>query len=268
MIPKIIYFIYLYDKNSVMPLNINHYLCIKSQAIVNRPHKIIILTNNPEEFHQFPWMRRLMAELDTILEVVPVDRITEYKGNKIVNPTQESDILRFNTLIENGGMYLDLDVLAINPIPSSWWESNRTIQAIEPDRRGVCGLGSAVIMAPMGSEFLKEVLVPYQRYDYEIKKGLYELPIFRPYRLGLRKKILVNMAPSKHFYPVYYFYDECQKLFFLDAKDELIDDEVYQMHLWENRNKGLMKYLEEDYFMKSNATYAQLGKEILLAKYE
>lgn len=273
MIPRVFYFIYLYSKDSPMNLNINHYICIKSHLVNNEGTTATILTNDVERFYEFPWMSKLVNEFPTRIYLETVERLTDWKGQKIVSPMQESDILRFSTLLERGGVYCDMDMLSVRAIPENFWNSEKCIQAYEPYRNFYAprGLGSAFIMAPEPknniseegeyNNWLEVILHGYKYYNTEIKKGLYELPIFRPYRLSKLFGHLVNVVNYNKFFPMYFYYDEVENFFLLDKFN--VPGDCYEIHLWENRTKGLMKYLSENYFNESNTTYARLGRKYL-----
>lgn len=262
MIPRQCFFIYLHDDRNEMPLNINHYLCVKSQIVVNKV-KAIILTNEPDSLYKFPWMIKLLNEFDEQIEIRYQSRVTNYKGNTLVNPTQESDLIRLQTLYNEGGLYCDLDVMAVSPLPQELFDSPIAIQAPEPSKLPEHGLGSAVMMAPAKSSWIGRLLSQYDEYDKNIKLGLYEQIIYKPYRLSKRYPTEVGLLDSILFYPYFYYYEDCEKLFFLDRLKGLESKESFMLHLWENRNKNVMKYLSEKYFKESNATYAQLGRRFL-----
>lgn len=267
MIPKVFYFIYLYDENNVMQLNINHYICIKSHLVNNIGSKAVILTNNPEKFYEFPWMSKLVCDCVGKIDIVYVERLMKWNEQDIISPMQESDILRFQTLRNNGGVYCDMDMLSIRALPASYWESNISIQGIEPYSRFLAprGLGSAFIMVPttsVGKGWMELILEGYKKYNYEIKKGLYELPIFRPYRLSLLRPDLVNVKDYHEFFPIYFYYEDIAQ-FFLHCDFKEFSAITYEVHLWENRTKGLMKYFDTQYFDEANTYYAKLGKRIL-----
>lgn len=269
MISKTFHYVYIYNEATPMPLDINHYICIASQIIVNKPLKVVIHTNNYEQFFEFPWMSKLMSDFGNIIQIDCIDRVTNYQGNKITSPIQESDIYRFSLLRDWGGCYADMDVLAVSPIPKEMWESNKCIQGLEPWENKFLApraLGSAFIMSPKKEKpsdihWMDVVLKPYENYDKEIKKGRFELPIFNPYRQALKNPELVDIKQPEVFFPLYFYYEDCARLFLNDWFAQ-VSENTLQIHLWENRTRGLIKYCNTEYFKTSNATYAQLVRRL------
>lgn len=268
MIPKTFNFIYLYDEKNVMSLNINHYICVKSHLLNNVGSKAKIITNNPEKFYEFPWMSKLVCDCVGRIEIEYHERLTNWNGMSIVSPMQESDILRFETLMYQGGVYCDLDMLSVKALPASYWESETSIQGIEPYSKFLSprALGSAFIMVPykegVVNKWMELILNPYRFYDSEIKKGLYELPIFRPYRLSKLYPELVTVKDWFEFFPMYFYYEDVAN-FFLHEDYKEFSQMTYEVHLWENKTKGLIKYFDEQYFKEGKTYYAKLGCKVL-----
>lgn len=99
-----------------------------------------------------------------------------------------ADIVRLEKLIEHGGVYMDADVELIRPFESIICkkDENRLIMGYMYD----CALGTAVLYAPPGHTYLKEILASY-RY---IKPDIYPVnnTIFTAYFINHAENFLLN----------------------------------------------------------------------------
>lgn len=114
MIPLLLHFIWIQNRS----FGRVEYLCIKS-VLKNTPYDVILHTNlKPGEAGIFcPYnisSNRFSIDFQNY--------VCEYKGIQI-RPATLSDILRIRILQEQGGIYSDLDILWLNPIPKEFMKN-------------------------------------------------------------------------------------------------------------------------------------------------
>ena len=148
MIPKIIHFVYVGGR----PFSFIHFLAVYTAWKVNRPETIFL--HHTEE-PQGKWWR-LARPLLTLNRVPPV---TEVYGNTVLYPAHKADVIRLQMLRRHGGIYLDLDVVSINPFDPLL--DKDFVMGIEPGT----GLCNAVILAQKGAGFLEEWQQKYRSFD-------------------------------------------------------------------------------------------------------
>ncbi len=86
------------------------------------------------------------------LTCVQVEPPREIFGNPLSHIAHMADVLRLHTLLEHGGIYLDIDVLSLRPFTPLLDEDT-----VLGEESGV-GLCNAVILAKPGAPFLQEWL--------------------------------------------------------------------------------------------------------------
>lgn len=151
MIPKIIHFVYVGGR----PFSFIHFLAIYTAWKVNRPETIYL--HHTEE-PQGEWWR-LARPLVTLNRVPPVEEIY---GNPVQYPAHKADVIRMQMLRHYGGIYLDLDVVSINPFEPLL--DKQFVMGIEPGT----GLCNAVILAQKDASFLEQWQKEYRSFDAKL----------------------------------------------------------------------------------------------------
>lgn len=148
MIPNIMHFIYVGGR----PFSFIHYLAVYTAWKVNCPDVLYFHhTEEPEGI----WWQKARALL-TLNRVAPV---TEVFGNPVKYPAHQADVIRLEMLQRFGGIYLDLDVVCLNPFKPLL--DNSFVMGIEPGT----GLCNAVILARSDSRFLSDWRELYRSFD-------------------------------------------------------------------------------------------------------
>ncbi len=148
MIPKIIHFINIGSR----PFSFIHFLAIYTAWKVN-PSATIYMHMTDEPLGE--WWQKAKP----LCTINNVDRIESVFGNPISNPAHMADVIRLNMLEKFGGIYLDLDVVCINPFDALL--ENDFVMGVEPDS----GLCNAVILADQNSAFLNRWKDNYRNFD-------------------------------------------------------------------------------------------------------
>ena len=150
-IPNIVHFIYGL-KGPDEPLYYFHYLAVLSAILVNQPDTVY--------FHyQYRPVGPWWEEIERL--VVPVKQTARDRiGTQLLTHyAHKSDVMRLEILLEQGGVYLDIDTLCLKP----WREllNNAFVIGEEMENGDFRGLGNAVMFSKPGSEFAKAWLAIY-----------------------------------------------------------------------------------------------------------
>lgn len=183
-IPNIIHFIYLGGR----PFSFIHFLAIYTAWKINQPDTIYF------HYTELPfgkWWNKAQSFL-TLNKVEPVHEIY---GHPIKYLAHMADVIRLEQLAKHGGIYLDLDVICINPLAPLM--HNETVMGMEAGT----GLCNAVIMAKPGSRFIREWQDNYVNFD--AKQWNYHSVIF-PWVLAQQQPDNIFVADQyAFFYPTH-----------------------------------------------------------------
>src|ERR1700675_991546 len=110
------------------PMHLVHYLCLESCRRVNSPHTICF--HYRHEPHG-PWWDRIKAHLtlrrvankSLIPDVARYDATDEGRVIRDSGWTyaHEADFLRLSILLDEGGVYADMDTLFVSPLAAHWF---------------------------------------------------------------------------------------------------------------------------------------------------
>lgn len=189
MIPNNIHFVFGLDKNfggEGFVFSFVHFLAVITAYEVNNPEIIY--------FHYAyeptgPWWEKARPYL-TLSKIDPPQEIF---GNPIQHVAHKADVVRIKKLIELGGIYLDMDVVCINPFKPLL--KHECVLGREP----TTGLCNAVILAKKDADFLKIWYESYHNFDGSI--WAYH-SVKLPHLLAQKHPDLIDVQSSyKFFYP-------------------------------------------------------------------
>jgi hypothetical protein len=226
------------------PFNLFRYLTIKSAYEVNKPDNIFF-------YYQYEPYGDLWDAVQEYITPVRIEAPTEIFGNPIKKYALKTDVIRLQILIEEGGIYLDSDVLCVKPL---------TPFLNLPGSEGGCVIGregmfdhkltNAILLAEKDSEFCKIWLSGFQDFDGVWGKH----GVMLPYHLSKQYPELVTVADHKKFtWPLYHtaamkwFYrgegwtpNADQGNMICDIGGPLLSndslEDSYCIHLWANHN--------------------------------
>lgn len=153
MIPKIIHFVFgLREDFGGKPFSFIHFLAVYTAWKVNRPDRIL--------FHYaFEPAGEWWEKARPFLTLNKIEVPTEIFDNPVVHYAHRADIVRLEMLKTHGGIYLDLDVLCINPFDALL--RHNFVMGIQQNT----GLCNAVILAKPNAPFLTMWLEEYKNFD-------------------------------------------------------------------------------------------------------
>jgi hypothetical protein len=149
-IPAIFHFIYVGGR----PFSFIHYLAVLTAWKVNRPDHIFF--HHTEEPTGIWW-----EKARPMLTLHRVEPVNEIYGNPIKYPAHMADVIRMQMLKRYGGVYLDLDIICINPLQPLM--DREFVMGMEPGT----GLCNAVILARPEAEFLTRWQSHYRDFNGE-----------------------------------------------------------------------------------------------------
>jgi hypothetical protein len=158
-IPNIVHFIYGL-KGPGEPLFYFHYLAVLSAIRVNRPDAVYFHYQYPPEGQWWDEIQQLVVPVQrNARESIGTQRLSHY--------AHRCDVMRLEILLEQGGVYLDIDTLCIQP-----WrdllDHSFVIGEELPYGRPVASLCNAVMLSEIGAGFVKAWL---EHYPSSFKEG-------------------------------------------------------------------------------------------------
>jgi hypothetical protein len=275
-IPKHFHFIFGL-KPQKEEFHIAYYLCLKSCLAVNKPDRISFY------YHYQPygeWWDRIEPELELIrvdLEEFIVDNpdyLRHQEGQFIyasnLNYAHQADFIRLRILIEQGGVYADMDTLFVHPLPTELFHNDFVIgtEGDIADKNGVMqrSLCNAFMLSRPAAIFPTQWL----ENMYKVFNGSWrQHSCIEASKLAKQFPDALTILPKKHFY----HHDFSPKgIFTLFEGLDTDFDGVYSMHLWNhlwwestridfsNFHHGL---LTENYIQNKNTTFAVAARRFL-----
>ena len=223
-----------------------HYLAVKSAFVVNRPEQLnIFYANAPggkwwERAQQFAKIRRIKLRTHVF------DRPLHHFAHR-------ADVFRVKFLMENGGIYLDMDTLCLRPFtPLLKYECVMGHQ----NPGGFC---NAAILAAPGSLFMKRWWNEYHwfrstghdEYWDEHSTGV----PFRLSQLPALKDSIRRLRRTAFFYP---HPTEIDVLF--EKEDISGFKDSYSVHLWETISAPILFQMTPESIREGKSAYCQLAR--------
>ena len=226
--------------------NIIRYLNVKSAYDVNKPDNIFYYYKHEP---QGEWWDRALKYITPI----KIEPPTEIFGNPVNHFAHQADVIRLQVLIEEGGIYLDSDVLcnkSFGPLLDIEGEKGDFIMSKEGD--GLHKLSNAIMLSKKGAEFPKTWLGRYTNFNDDV---WVEHSIELPYTLAEEFPNEITILGHKTFaWPLYH--SEHLRWFFrngvdyakCDYSDGIVSelggtlttdetfDESYALHLWTGKS--------------------------------
>jgi len=259
-------------KEQTEAFHIAWYLCLRSCIDVNQPDRIsLYYLNEPYG----PWWEKIKPEL----ELVKIDELNtgldesryrqHYEGRFIqaagLEYAHHADIIRLQVLLENGGVYADIDTLFVKPYPDSFYLSQCVLgrETITLEVETLC---NAVIFAQANSEFVQRWLDGIlDEFDGSWNQHSCAFAA----RLSSKYSELVEVAPKQNFY--HFAYTE-QGIADLLGRSVQIPSDLYSIHLWshlwwsEERNdfaKFHAGMLTENFIRNVDTSYNLIARRFL-----
>lgn len=246
MIPKVIHYIFgLREDFCGKPFTDFHYMNIVTAWKLNPSYKIKVYYYYKPPGWQF-------EALSTFCEAIKLDSVPNTINGKPVKWGEHAcGYLRVSKLLEEGGIYLDTDVVCIKPFDDLL--DTNCIMGLEYSGKLTWGLCDATILAEKGSEFMRLWKHSYDTHYYSESWNTDAVVV--PFELAVKYPKTIRMAPPDFFFKYPWDNDGFTMIYKAIAPV----DYAYTLHLYESRPghyRELCKYTVESVpNMKSTLAY-------------
>jgi hypothetical protein len=199
-ISSVVHFILIAGEHEEAELEFYQYLAVKAALLRLQPEAIKIHTYALNENNV--WWQRIKHRVDLVThEPQRYLRTSDGRSHKL-RLAHQTDVLRLETLHEEGGVYLDTDVYALRSF-SSLLQSPRDV-LMGHEGGGRSGLGNAVIVARPGSNFISRWLEKYHESFDNRPKMWNHHSIMVPVELAEQfPEDICKLSPSTFFWPTW-----------------------------------------------------------------
>lgn len=193
MIPRVLHYCHGFaDQGNDRPWALMNYVCVMSAIKHIRPEQVIF------HYQNVPtgvWWE--LTRPHVTLNRVEAPR--EIFGNPLLHPAHRSDVLRLRTLLQEGGIYLDSDVLAHRAFDELL--HNQVVMGIEEQAGLPVGLNNGVILAAKGAEFLRMWHESYRSFRSKGYDAFWsEHSVFKPAELAKHHPDMITVLPKNAFH--------------------------------------------------------------------
>lgn len=197
-IPRVVHFILLAEHGKEAELEFYQYLAIKAALIRIQPDDVKVHTYALNKKNAW-W--HLLDQRATLVVHKPRETLTTADGHiHNLRLPHQTDILRLEILDQEGGIYLDTDVYALQRFDELLYSPKDILMGHEGGSRS--GLGNAVIIARPGSAFIKRWLAEYERsFDNRPKMWNHHSVIVPAQLAADYPDEICKLSPSAFFWP-------------------------------------------------------------------
>lgn len=264
-IPNVFHFIFGL-REQTEPFHLMHYLCLRSCLDVMRPEAV--------HFHyQHEPHGPLWAEIRPRLVLHPIDPVTPATGFSYQDAgmadfryAHAADFLRLEILIDEGGIYADMDSLFLKPFPVDW-HALPCIMGHEKAPAGAEGsLCNAMIGAAPGARFCRIWL---EQMSAAFDGSWSNHSTLLPYRLAQAHPDLVHVEPESSFFALDWTPAGLEDLF---TRSVSLPEKACSLHLWAHLwfDAGRRDFsvfsgdlLTVDYLAYARTSYAQHARAFM-----
>lgn len=270
MIPNQFHFVFGLQRQTE-PFHLAHYLCLESCFQVNQPENIFFY------YHYQPYGRYwdLIKDKLNHVQVPLVSFISRFKyKERFINQfryAHHSDFIRLEKILENGGVYADMDTLFVNKLPPQIFEKSfvlgRESDILDPrTKQSRPSLCNAFIMSEANAAFGQKWLFSMR----EAFDGTWSNhSTLLPQHLSEQFPGLIHIEPVESFYKFPSTPDGIADLF-ENLNTNLKG--VYSIHLWAHLWWDALRLdfstfygdlITGEYVRQANTTYALLARKFL-----
>jgi hypothetical protein len=229
-IPKVIHYCFGMAPNfGYKPWSLVHYACVKSAITRIKPERVCF---HHEYEPSGPWWELTKP----FVELVKIKAPQEIFGNPIKNVAHRADVVRLETLIKHGGIYLDCDVLVHRDF-DDLLDNSFVISQEGPNAQEIISLSNAALLCEPSAPFAKRWYENYRTFRGE---RWAEHSTALPLTLARMFPEEIKVLPYNTFcWPLWY---ESHLKMIFESNQPTIAKAVYGNHLWESHTWE--RYLE------------------------
>ena len=257
MIPKIIHYIWI-DKSPNEKVKLSHLfqMCMMSARIANPDYRIVIHTNKDIDWE-------MLKKEDFEVDIISNDLIESGKklgisfDNDYCNLAHMSDWVRYNILYNEGGIYLDIDIVILKSFDDLL--DKHFVISSETSKK-IC---NGVILSRKNENVLEKIINNYLT-DYQKDDWIYNSQI-KPYEFIKEDNTCTVLERTAGFhYPYFgefkYFESPCK---YIDSEKDIRKYFKCRGHHFFNHIRNTAKYQKQFVNASDNVYIAQLGNYIL-----
>ena len=229
-IPKVFHFITGLDSDfGGKHFSFVHQMAIRSALMLNEGFRAKVYYHHEPSGKYWDAVKR-------DVELVQVDLPTEVFGNPVEHFAHKADVLRMRILLEQGGIYLDLDTICQRPFAPLL--DGRVVMGQEEvlrddGSRVIIGLCNATIIAPPEAEFLRLWYDAYRNFTGGSAGDAWnKFSVQTPMTLAQQYPKLLRIEPASSFFWPSWDRVGITSLFSMDCDFP----EAYSFHLWESQS--------------------------------
>lgn len=160
-IPHVVHYILLANTSTQAEISFRAFLSIKATLIRVRPDAIKLHTNVLNTSN--PWWHLLRDRVELVHHDLSALHAPHGLDIDNLHLAHQADILRLAILQEEGGIYLDTDVIPLKPFTDLLYSPRDVVMGHEGGNR--YGLCNAIILARPNSEFLQRWIASYATFQ-------------------------------------------------------------------------------------------------------
>jgi hypothetical protein len=252
MIPKTIHFIFgLNEDFGGRPFAMYHYMAVLSAKIVNEGYDIIM------HYYYEPVNNEWWERTKQIAKMVKlVETPTIICGMDVKRHAHRADWVRLEILKSEGGIYLDIDTICINPFDSLLNVKEGLVMGLEMWQGKINGLCNAVIMAEKGHRFI--IVWQAEFYDFE-PRDYNKFAVRIPWRIAIQHPGWIHMEPPESFFRLNWNEEDLKLMF----EKTISFERSYCSHLLHNNSQYWLSKLTLDDIWSKDTSYNLIAREIL-----
>lgn len=265
MIPNVFHFVFGL-REQTEPFHLMYYLCLESCIEVNQPDAVVFHTHHEP---WGPWWDRIRSRLE-VRRIEPERFVAEhdYRDASLApyRYAHLADFARLRILLEEGGIYADIDTLFLQPLPDEWFRREFILGREKPPSGAEASLCNAWIASAPGARFCRRWLDDmYAAFDGSWSNHSTLLP----WRLSRAMPDELHIEPESAFYALDWSPKSIDDLF---LRDTCLPPDARSLHLWnhlwwDSKRLDFSRFhagmLTADYVAHANTTYARHARRFL-----
>lgn len=250
----------IYLVNETTPsFKIMHYITMKSW-LENTTAELRFYCNKLPEYS--PWWHRLLDEYhdriiikDSIFIRGILSDLNLYDTyNSMTSMHHKSDLLRLVAVYKYGGLYVDMDHIAID----NWndiFDNELPCYPCELDAdHHFAAIPNGFFFSPANNSWIKDLIEFYKDYNPD---SWSETSIGKPTELYFKDPSRIRVLPAGLIDPVSWRYDDWHS-FFMHNTDILSD--AWAVHWSESITKDFVKYIDLTHIMTVNTGFTKIAR--------
>jgi len=239
--PNVVHFVYFGGEGS-RPYSYINYLAVRAAHDVQKPEDIVMWCDEEPRWNPY-W--------EAIRPYVTIRYVKAPKtlcGMELKHKHYQSDVFRLRTLYEHGGIYLDNDMVLVQPVTP--FLCDRVVMGAEHPGE-LQSVSNAAIIAPPKARFIEIWL---DRMADRISEKWADHSVVLAAELAGEFPDLVSIKPHETFVPFHWD----NKSLFIEMDVFPNSSDTYGIHLWETFWKDDLAVINDEYLKTSSSPFAKM----------